>query len=109
MTPSADNPERHAAISFEYELDAPPALVWRALTIPEYVARWLAPGAVERDADAPAQQDAASLPVSIHLLDQEPCQSVRYLWRDGASPFNWEAKLSFNSLVGAPELHPCAA
>jgi uncharacterized protein YndB with AHSA1/START domain len=87
MTLSADKPERHAAVSFEYELDAPPALVWRALTIPEFVARWLAPGVVEQDAEAPAQQDAASLPVSFHLLDEEPCQSVRYLWRDGASPF----------------------
>ena len=78
-------PGRRDILDFEYELDASPAKVWRALTIPEYVARWLTPPAGE----SPAQQGAAPLqpPALLRLLDCEPNQSVRYLWRDAASPF----------------------
>jgi uncharacterized protein YndB with AHSA1/START domain len=78
-------PGRREVLNFEYELDAPPAKVWRALTIPEYVARWLAPPA----SDDRAKESAAPLqpPASLRLLDCEPNQSVRYLWRDAASPF----------------------
>ena len=78
-------PGRREVLNFEYELDAPPAKVWRALTIPEYVARWLAPPASE----GPAQESAAPLQpaASLHLLDCEPNQSVRYLWREAARPF----------------------
>ena len=77
-------PRRREVLNFEYELDAAPTKVWRALTIPEYVARWLAPPASE----GPARESAAPLqpPASLRLLDCEPNQSVRYLWRDAATP-----------------------
>jgi len=78
-------PARREVLNFEYELDASPAKVWRALTIPEYVARWLTPQAGE----SPAQEGAARLqpPASLRLLECEPNQSVRYVWREAASPF----------------------
>ena len=31
------------ALTFECALDAPPEKVWRALTVPEYLKRWLKP------------------------------------------------------------------
>ncbi|MEZ4400261.1 MAG: SRPBCC domain-containing protein [Kofleriaceae bacterium] len=36
-------PAQHAAISFEFELDHPPAKVWRALTEPALLTAWLLP------------------------------------------------------------------
>jgi uncharacterized protein YndB with AHSA1/START domain len=62
-------------LRFEVELDAPVAKVWRAVTIPEFVERWLPARPIEPEA-------APSPPVSIRLLDQEACQFVRYGWRD---------------------------
>jgi uncharacterized protein YndB with AHSA1/START domain len=62
-------------LRYEVELDAPLAKVWRAVTIPEFVERWLP--ARPNEAEAPL-----SPPVSIRLLDQEACQFVRYGWRD---------------------------
>ena len=76
MKPSSDKPEHEPAVTFEYELDAPPAQVWRAVTIPEFVAQWL----------TPAPECATPAAVSFRLLDEEPGQSVRYLWREEASP-----------------------
>ena len=36
------------ALVFECALDAPPEKVWRALTIPEYLERWLKPDEDDR-------------------------------------------------------------
>ena len=77
MKPDSDSQAQETAVTFEYELDAPPAQVWRAVTIPEFVAQWLTP--------EPAGATPAA--VSFRLLDEERGQSARYLWRDGASPF----------------------
>ena len=76
MKPGSDSQEHETAVTFEYELDAPPAQVWRAVTIPEFVAQWL----------IPTSEDAAPAAVSFRLLDEEPGKSVRYLWREEASP-----------------------
>jgi uncharacterized protein YndB with AHSA1/START domain len=78
MKPVSEEQEHEAAVTFEYELDAPPAQVWRAVTIPEFVAQWLTPGLAEPGAKTPA--------VSFRLLDEEPGRSVRYLWREETSP-----------------------
>ena len=77
MKPGSDKQEHETAVTFEYELDAPPAQVWRAVTIPEFVAQWL----------TPASEDATPPAVSLRLLDEEPGRSVRYLWREETSPF----------------------
>jgi uncharacterized protein YndB with AHSA1/START domain len=62
-------------LRFEVELDAPVAKVWRAVTIPEFVERWLPARPTEPEA-------TPSPPMSIRLLDQEVCRFVRYGWRD---------------------------
>lgn len=51
---------------FECKLDAPPEKVWRALTIPEYLARWLKP------ADA----------VELAVVTSEENRSLTYRWRE---------------------------
>lgn len=51
---------------FECALDAPPEKVWRALTIPEYLAHWLRP---ERD-------------LHLAMVTAEENRSLTYRWRE---------------------------
>lgn len=51
---------------FECALDAPPETVWRALTIPEYLKRWLRP---EREID-------------LAVVTAEENVSLTYRWRE---------------------------
>ena len=53
-------------IVFECALDAPPEKVWRALTIPEYLARWLKP---EQHID-------------LAVVTAEENKSLTYRWRE---------------------------
>jgi uncharacterized protein YndB with AHSA1/START domain len=54
------------ALVFECALDAPPEKVWRALTIPEYLERWLKP---ER-------------PLDLAVVKAEENRSLTYHWRE---------------------------
>jgi len=54
------------ALVFECALDAPPEKVWRALTIPEYLERWLKP------AEA----------VDLSVVTAEENKSLTYRWRE---------------------------
>ena len=54
------------ALVFECALDAPPEKVWRALTIPEYLQRWLKP---EKDLD-------------LAVVTSEENRSLTYRWRE---------------------------
>lgn len=56
---------------FEYELDAPPEKVWRAVSIPAFREKWL-----------PTQQLADAEPVST-----APGQEISYRMRDDEPPF----------------------
>jgi len=58
--------DKDDAVIFETELDAPPEKVWRALTIPEYLERWL---------DLPAKTE-----ISVVHADEPP--TVTYRWRE---------------------------
>lgn len=58
-------------IVLEYELDAPPDKVWRAISIPEFREQWL-----------PARALACADPVGA-----TPAQEVRYRMRDDEPPF----------------------
>jgi len=51
---------------FECSLDAPPEKVWRALNIPEYLARWLKP------ADD----------IELSVVTAEENKSLTYRWRE---------------------------
>jgi uncharacterized protein YndB with AHSA1/START domain len=54
------------ALVFECALDAPPEKVWRALTIPEYLERWLKP---DKDLD-------------LAVVTAEENRSLTYRWRE---------------------------
>jgi len=54
------------ALVFECALAAPPEKVWRALTIPEYLERWL----------KPAQQ------LDLAVMTAEENRSLTYRWRE---------------------------
>lgn len=58
------------ALVFECVLAAAPEKVWRALTVPHYLERWLKPAheAVER--------------IDMTLVSAEENRSLRYLWRE---------------------------
>ena len=57
------------ALVFECTLDAPPEKVWRALTIPHYLERWLRP---EQGLD-------------LALLTAEENRSLTYRWRESGA------------------------
>ena len=65
---------------FETELDAPPEKVWRALSIPEYLDRWL-----QKPADA-----------EISVVASDENRSLTYRWRE---PGEGVAALPEDSLV----------
>jgi uncharacterized protein YndB with AHSA1/START domain len=73
-------------LNFEYELDAPPARVWRALTIPEYVSRWLLPSGSHEAPGSEGTIAAQPRPTSLRMLDCEPNSSVRCAWREDEAP-----------------------
>ena len=58
--------EQDNELVFECALDAPPEKVWRALTIPEYLARWLKP---EQDID-------------LAVVSAEENRILTYRWRE---------------------------
>jgi uncharacterized protein YndB with AHSA1/START domain len=73
------------AILIEARLDEPPALVWRALTEPELMARWLGEGDVEavvgrRFVVRPGGA-AGQAPVDCEVVEAEPERLLSYRWR----------------------------
>ncbi|MCR6673703.1 SRPBCC domain-containing protein [Devosia ginsengisoli] len=54
------------ALTFECALDAPPEKVWRALTVPEYLERWLKP-----------EQE-----IELAVVTAEENKSLTYRWRE---------------------------
>jgi uncharacterized protein YndB with AHSA1/START domain len=68
---------------FEYELDAPPEQVWRAISIPGFREKWL-----------PAGDLADTDPIST-----APGEEIRYAIRDGEPPF-FESVVTFQVRPG---------
>ena len=69
---SDTDPKRRAKdLVFEYELDAPPETVWRAISIPAFRDKWL-----------PAGDLADASPLSVI-----PGEEIRYAIREGEPPF----------------------
>jgi uncharacterized protein YndB with AHSA1/START domain len=71
MSPTDDGATSDADIVLEYELDAPPEKVWRAVTVPGLRERWL-PG------------PGLGAPETLAVADG---QGVRYRMRDDEPPF----------------------
>lgn len=69
---SDTEPAKQAAnLVFEYELDAPPEKVWRAISVPDFRDKWL-----------PQEDLADADPVAT-----APGEEIRYTMRDGEPPF----------------------
>jgi uncharacterized protein YndB with AHSA1/START domain len=71
----------------ECELEAAPEKVWRALTIPEFVATWLLPNDMsEPRAGEKFNLDGGKFGLSTRIdcevLDAEPQRRLRYSWRE---------------------------
>ncbi len=73
--------EQEADLVLEYELDAPPQKVWRAISIPEFREKWL-PAKILIDAE----------PVS-----SEPGEEISYAMKDDEPPF-LESRVTFQVL-----------
>jgi len=82
---SGTEPEKQAEdLVFEYELDAPPEKVWRAISVPGFRDKWL-----------PREDLADADPVST-----APGEEIRYAMRDGEPPF-LESVVTFQVRPGA--------
>lgn len=63
----SDTRDRTKQLVFEYQLDAPPEKVWRALSIPAFRERWL--------------------PAKVEALSSVPGEEMRYRLREEEPPF----------------------
>jgi uncharacterized protein YndB with AHSA1/START domain len=79
-------PGQIETIAFEYDLEHPPAKVWRALTEPELLAEWLLPViGFKLDAGAEFTYQTQAYPgwdgtVNCQMLEIEPQRKLRYTW-----------------------------
>ncbi|WP_338693957.1 hypothetical protein V5279_45485 [Bradyrhizobium sp. 26S5] len=78
MSDTVEPEHADAALVLEYELDAPPEKVWRAVTIPALRERWLP------DCDLSAAEPESSV----------AGEEVRYRLRDSRPPFR-ESRVTF--------------
>ena len=66
----------------ECELDAPPANVWRALTEPELLARWLAPNDFRAEVGARFSfREAGGAAIECEVLELQRDRKLAYRWR----------------------------
>lgn len=63
----SDTQDRAKQLVFEYQLEAPPEKVWRALSIPAFRERWL--------------------PAEVEALSSVPGEEVRYRLKEEVPPF----------------------
>jgi uncharacterized protein YndB with AHSA1/START domain len=74
-----------AELLFEVDLPEAPEQVWRALTIPAFVERWLLPlGAANKNGNVAFAGTAPELdrPVEVMVLDAEPFHRLRWRWQE---------------------------
>jgi len=70
------------SVRFERQLASPPAEVWDALTSPERLARWLAPGAIGAHAGGGVRLDfGEGGVVTGRVRSWEPPSLLEYEWR----------------------------
>ncbi|WP_119419382.1 SRPBCC family protein [Desertibaculum subflavum] len=69
-------------IVVECELDAAPEKVWRALTEPELLARWLAPNDFSAEPGARFRfRGLEGATIDCEVLEAEPPRKLSYRWR----------------------------
>jgi len=75
MTDAQRQDEIEDTIVVECELEAAPEKVWRALTVPEFVATWL-------DVPAADKVTADTTGPAYRIIEALPFSRVRYAWND---------------------------
>ncbi|HVY40017.1 MAG TPA: SRPBCC domain-containing protein [Polyangia bacterium] len=81
--------ERTKSIVVEYEIQRPPAAVWRALTEPQLLARWLMENDIRPEVGHRFTFRAPPIPgwdgvVHCEVLEVDPPRRLRYSWRGGS-------------------------
>jgi uncharacterized protein YndB with AHSA1/START domain len=64
------------------DLDEPPEKVWRALTVPELMAAWLAEGDIRAEVGHRFAMQPATGPVECEVLEADPRNRLRLAWRE---------------------------
>lgn len=77
------------SFSAEYDLPHPPSKVWRALTEPELLGRWLMPNDIRPAVGESFTFRSDPTPwwdgiVRCEVLELEPQKRIRYAWRSGS-------------------------
>jgi uncharacterized protein YndB with AHSA1/START domain len=81
------NSNRHEdEILFETELDAPPEKVWRALTVPELVARWLRPNDIEAQEGRAFRLESEDGDIECRVVEASRPEVLSYSWREDGGP-----------------------
>jgi uncharacterized protein YndB with AHSA1/START domain len=83
------DPSPTDTIDVTYDLAAPPAKVWRALTEPALLARWLMPNDLRAEVGHRFTFTAQPMPgwdgvVHCEVLEVEPERRLAYSWRGGS-------------------------
>ena len=73
-------------VRFETELDAPPEKVWRALTVPEFVSRWLAPNDINPEEGHAFRLKGEAGDVECEIVEASPPDVLSYSWREEGGP-----------------------
>lgn len=72
-------------LTFDFALPAPPEKVWRALTIPAFIDRWLLPLDDSRgDRFSGRARHGAS--ISAQVIEAEPPRRLSWHWREAGEP-----------------------
>jgi uncharacterized protein YndB with AHSA1/START domain len=70
-------------IVLDYDLDAAPDKVWRAITQPELVAAWLGPNNIAPEVGRRfVVEPTPDKPVDCEVLESEPDRRLSYRWRE---------------------------
>ena len=64
------------------DLDEPPEKVWRALTVPELMAAWLAEGDIKAEVGHRFELKPETGPVECEVLEADPRRQLRLRWRE---------------------------
>ena len=91
-------------LAFDYELEAAPEKVWRALTVPALVEAWLMPNTMDavKEGERFALHDSEQeQKIDCQLLDVTPLRRLSYSWREtGEAPAMVTFELSPNDSGG---------
>lgn len=80
------------SIEVDYELPQPPEKVWRALTEPALLARWLMENDIKPEVGHAFTMRAQPIPgqwdgvVHCKVLEVHPQKLLRYAWKGGSGP-----------------------